>query len=178
MLESARWLAEDPLFLDTETTGLGADDEIVEIAIIDADGAVLLDTLVRPLNPITPDTTAVNGITNEMLAGAPAWAEIGPQVASLIGGRVVVAHSAEFDERMIVQTCVRHGVAQPVGVEWRCTKLGLADANNGKPPRLARAAEIVGAELPEGTAHRARHDAEIVRRIVVAAAKNEPPDAA
>lgn len=178
MIDAKQWLADSPLFLDTETTGLGIDDEIVEIAIIDADGAVLLDTLVHPLKPITPDTTAVNGITNDMLAGAPPWSEIGPQVAALISGRIVIAHSAEFDECMILQTCARHGVALPVGVEWRCTKLGLADANDGKPPRLARAAEIVGAELPNGAAHRARYDAEIVRRIVVAAAKNEPLDAA
>lgn len=39
------------IYLDTETTGLDAffGDEIVEIAIIDEKGKVLLNTLVQPL---------------------------------------------------------------------------------------------------------------------------------
>lgn len=40
------------VFLDTETTGLDGNAEIIDIALVDRDGAVLLDTLIRPTRPI------------------------------------------------------------------------------------------------------------------------------
>src|SRR5690606_37121994 len=46
--QARAWLAANALILDTETTGLDADAEVVELAVIDCAGAVLLDTLVRP----------------------------------------------------------------------------------------------------------------------------------
>jgi len=36
------------LILDTETTGLGEKDVIIQMALIDLDGNVLLDSLVKP----------------------------------------------------------------------------------------------------------------------------------
>ncbi len=39
--------------LDTETTGLGKNDEIIEISILALDGTVLLDTYVKPSIPVS-----------------------------------------------------------------------------------------------------------------------------
>src|SRR5690606_33823093 len=55
------------VILDTETTGL-YDAEIVEIAVIDLGGNILMNTLVRPKNPIPAEVTAIHGINNEMVA--------------------------------------------------------------------------------------------------------------
>ena len=41
-------IAQNPVYLDTETTGLEKTDEIVEISIVDDSGQVLLDSLVKP----------------------------------------------------------------------------------------------------------------------------------
>ena len=38
----------ETLILDTETTGLDAHDEVIQLGIVDMHGNVLLDTLVRP----------------------------------------------------------------------------------------------------------------------------------
>ena len=46
--EARRLLELDLVIFDTETTGLGPDAEIVEIAALKVDGTVLLDTLVKP----------------------------------------------------------------------------------------------------------------------------------
>ncbi|MCQ7289990.1 3'-5' exonuclease, partial [Salmonella enterica] len=40
-LLAQQWLDENRLFIDTETTGLGDDAEIVEICIIDSHGFIL-----------------------------------------------------------------------------------------------------------------------------------------
>jgi DNA polymerase-3 subunit epsilon len=47
------WLATNALILDTETTGLDDDAEVVELAVIDCAGTVLLDSK-RSMNPILP----------------------------------------------------------------------------------------------------------------------------
>ena len=73
--QASAWLLNCAI-LDTETTGLYDDAEIVEISIIDENGGVLLDTLVKPLKPIPAEATAIHGITNEMVATAPTWVAI------------------------------------------------------------------------------------------------------
>ncbi len=42
------------LVLDTETTGLVAPAEVIQIAIVNPEGQVLLDSLVSPAQPIPP----------------------------------------------------------------------------------------------------------------------------
>ena len=57
-IEMAReMVARRPVYLDTETTGLDEQSEIVEISLIDSDGSVLLDTLVKPLERIPAGAT-------------------------------------------------------------------------------------------------------------------------
>lgn len=107
--ERARdWLAANALILDTETTGLGEEAEVVELAVIDCTGAVLLDTLVRPSGPIPAEARAINGITDAMLADAPAWPEIHDRFHWLIAGRQAVIYNSAFDARVIEQTARRY----------------------------------------------------------------------
>ena len=53
----------DPVYLDTETTGLESFDEIIEIAIVNATGKVVYESFVRPQKPIPASATAVNHIS-------------------------------------------------------------------------------------------------------------------
>jgi DNA polymerase III epsilon subunit-like protein len=50
----------DCLLLDTETTGVGDGDEVCEITILDASGTPLLNTLVRPTQPIPAEATGIH----------------------------------------------------------------------------------------------------------------------
>lgn len=59
------------MILDTETTGLDYDDKIVEIAVIDLDGNVLINTLVDPNKAIPKEATEIHGIANKMVENAP-----------------------------------------------------------------------------------------------------------
>lgn len=65
-------ISSDCLSLDVETTGLGNNDEVCEITILDAAGATILDTLVRPTQPIPAEATAIHRITDAMVASARA----------------------------------------------------------------------------------------------------------
>jgi len=89
----------DYLLLDTETTGLGSDAEICQIAIINSKGETLLDTLVKPVKPIPAEATAIHGITNEDVAEAQPFS--GRQVYDIISGKHVVVYNADYDSEML-----------------------------------------------------------------------------
>lgn len=118
----------DWCILDTETTGLDLSDEIVQIAVIAPDGAVLLDTLLRPTITISQGATEVHGLTNAMLADAPTFPEIAEQLKTVLTGRLVVSFNAEFDRRLLIQTRERYQVAE-LGIpadRWECAMLQYA----------------------------------------------------
>lgn len=97
-------LAQNPVYLDTETTGLKSDDEIIEISIVDDSGKVLFESLIRPIKSIPPDASAVNGITNEQVKTAKPWPFLWQDIRASLFGRTVVMYNADFDLRMIRQT--------------------------------------------------------------------------
>ncbi|MBQ7908828.1 MAG: 3'-5' exonuclease [Elusimicrobiaceae bacterium] len=88
--------------LDTETTGLSAagGGKICEIAVsVSQNGRKIeeFSTLLNPQIPMHPSVIAIHGITNEMVVGAPTFADIWPRLFALLDGCVLVAHNAEFD---------------------------------------------------------------------------------
>lgn len=100
---------DDFLILDTETTGL-FDAEVVQIGIINMSGEVVLDSLVRPTTRIPDDAIAVHGITNEMVANAPNFPEIFPQIQTALEGKQVIIYNAEFDRKILNYCCKLHGL--------------------------------------------------------------------
>src|SRR5215471_2455226 len=94
----------DFIVLDTETTGLGIWSEVIQIAVIDPTGAALLDTLVKPTREIEAGATAIHGITAEVVAAAPTFAEVYPLLCKAIAGRRVVIYNADFDRSMLFQS--------------------------------------------------------------------------
>ncbi|MEG3909649.1 3'-5' exonuclease [Microcoleus sp. w2-18bC1] len=85
----------DWVILDTETTGL-VRAEIVEIAIIDRLGEMLLNTFIKPSIPIPAEVTEIHGISGAMVADAPTFPEVYPTDAALKDKRVLIYNSA-FD---------------------------------------------------------------------------------
>ena len=98
------WLRDNRVIIDTETTGLGPDAEIIEIAAIDCAGRVLLNTLVKPRSAIPAEASAIHGITDDMVSGAPYWPEVMGKLASVIGDKKYLAYNADFDSRLLRQT--------------------------------------------------------------------------
>ncbi len=94
----------DVIVLDTETTGFDKKAEICEIAMISGNGEVLLNTLVKPTRKIPSVTTNIHGITNEMVARAPAWSKIQEKFDKISKGKTVYIYNAEYDLRLIYQS--------------------------------------------------------------------------
>ncbi|HZC06502.1 MAG TPA: 3'-5' exonuclease [Ktedonobacterales bacterium] len=104
-----RWM-----ILDTETTGFGNTDDIIEVAAVTPRGETLIDCLIRPGRRIPYEITRLTGISNEMVAGSPrfpfAWQNI---LNTHLGARGVIAYNAPFDIRMLTQNIQRH-----CGLAW------------------------------------------------------------
>lgn len=184
---AADWLATDCVILDTETTGLDNQAEICEISIIDASGAVLLDTLVKPLRPIPAEAIAIHGITNDMVADAPVWSEIYQDVLALLAGRCVVIYNASYDVRLMLQSTIFAGVDRKdalaifkaIKPTVCCAMLTYAEfygdwddyRDNYRWQRLTNAADQQGVVI-DGQAHRALADCQLTLGVIKAMAKD------
>ncbi|PWF54484.1 3'-5' exonuclease [[Kluyvera] intestini] len=175
------WLDDGRLFIDTETTGLGDDAEIVEICIIDSHGFILLNTLVKPTKPIPDEAIAIHGITNEMVAFAPAWTDICGAVEELFRRFGFVIYNADYDIRLIRQTYALYGQASDAA-PWMLAAhsvcaMKLYAEYRGEPGKyhgykwhkLVDAAAYEGVVV-EGQAHRALADCKMTLGIVKALA--------
>ena len=169
LLEQAIATAEF-LVVDTETNGLGGDAcEMTEVGAVLVGGGELHDrwsSLVRCNRPLGRGIQRFTGITQEMLADAPGLEEVLPPIQRLLENRVLVAHNAPFDRRVL-----RQGF-QLIGLEWPnppvlCT---AALARKLLPLQRRRGlgvlADALGIEVD--TAHRALADAETCARVLCA----------
>ncbi len=119
--------ADRYVILDTETTGLGDSDEVVQIGVIDLRGEVLLDHLIRPTQgrSISPGATAVHRITIHALRSKPTFGEVASLLWKAVGGRTVITYNAEFDRRLLGQTASATGIKIP-HIQWQCAMVKYA----------------------------------------------------
>jgi DNA polymerase-3 subunit epsilon len=100
-MAAAEGLPPELVFVDLETTGgNAAHDRITEVGILRLKDGELLEewsSLVNPECPIPDYIESFTGITNEMVAGAPRFADIAATVLDKLQGAVFVAHNARFD---------------------------------------------------------------------------------
>jgi DNA polymerase-3 subunit epsilon len=98
---SPEQLPQDLVFVDLETTGgNAARDRITEVGLVRVRDGELVDewsSLVNPERPIPSYIEAFTGISSEMVADAPRFAEIAALVLQKLQGAVFVAHNARFD---------------------------------------------------------------------------------
>ena len=143
---------------DLETTGINnVNDAIVEIAAVRVENGIIVDEyhqLVDPDRPMPAEASAINHITDDMLAGKPKIHQVLPSFLSFVGDDALVAHNAPFDIRFICQACMRNRFRIPASC---FNTMNLArywpEAENKKLVTLAAAA---GIEIEN--AHRAMDD--------------------
>ena len=88
------------IVLDTETTGLNAaEDELLQVSIIDEEGNVLFDSYIRPTQHTEwAEAEHINHITPEMVADAPIIAEVMPEITDILKRYdKIVGYNVRFD---------------------------------------------------------------------------------
>ena len=171
--EARELLASDFVIVDTETTGLGNDAEIVEISIINSDGTDIFTSLVRPNMPILPELVAIHGINNGMVRNAPCWKDIHDCVMHLFTNKKIAIYNAPYDLRMLQQCSQFAGCRLPdLERQAKCVMQiyskfrgeWSSKHGNWKWHKLSQAARDCGIEA--AGAHRAAADCRMTLGII------------
>tara|TARA_Y100000310_G_scaffold345867_1_gene471972 strand:- start:4307 stop:4894 length:588 start_codon:yes stop_codon:yes gene_type:complete len=187
--EIAQWIVDNCICIDTETTGLGENDVVVEIAAIRIKtGEVLVNDVVKPNWITNRFAEATHGITWQEQTNGEYFGDVLETLhRKNRGDEFYTAFNLVFDERLIRQTVFRlpspgecGPFPKPDGIicimelanrhfakdhaEW--------DNENSRFRRLslAKCCEIAGVEFT-GTAHRALADARAAADLVIAIAE-------
>ncbi|MBD3298471.1 MAG: WYL domain-containing protein [candidate division Zixibacteria bacterium] len=163
-----RPLSEVPVaVVDVETTGLSPryGDRICEIAVIrrEPDGSVRrFVSFVDPQRPISAGAFAVNGITPDMLEGAPRFCAIMPELDETLSDAVFIAHNAPFDLGFVQSEyaqCSRE-FRVPAVIDTRLVSKRYLNLSSNSLASVARHLHI-----PQPNAHRAMADCETTLRV-------------
>ena len=107
--------------VDIETTGSTPQSAgITEIAIVIHNGIEVTGKFVSLINPrhkIPPFIVNMTGISDAMVAEAPLFEDVAPQIYNLLNGRVFVAHNVSFDYSFV------HYLLGRSGFQWSAPKL-------------------------------------------------------
>jgi DNA polymerase-3 subunit epsilon len=159
------------IFLDTETTGFAADDEVIELAMVrfeySLDGRIFgakgtFQRYREPSKPIPALITALTGITAEKVAGQ----KIDPEeIREFVGdAAVILAHNAAFDRPHAEKLC--DVFAQK---PWACSATQMDWAAEGFESAKLRFLAYENGFFYDG--HRAEEDCLATLAIIGAARK-------
>ena len=164
-LASAEFLA-----VDTETNGLARDRcELTEVGAVLVGGGDLHDrfeSVVGIAQPLGRGIQRFTGITQAMVDIAPPPEEVLPELARMLRGRVLVAHNARFDERVLRQAFDRAALDWPNPPVLCTVALARRLAPLQTKRGLAALADALGIEV--AATHRALPDAETCARVLCA----------
>jgi DNA polymerase-3 subunit epsilon len=99
--ECLKYYLRNPIFIDTETTGLSKNgrDELLEVSIINGFGEVLFNQYIKPDNRKSwPRAEEVNGITPEMVKDCKPFSSYLEEVQNIFDeATCVIGYNTEFD---------------------------------------------------------------------------------
>ncbi len=176
MLTACRATRPTLAVIDFETTGMspargGRATEIAAVLVSDGRIVDRYQSLMNSGARVPPFIEKLTGISDRMLAAAPAAAQVMREVAAFVGGHLLVAHNAAFDrpfwqaEQRLAGCTARH--AEPDAAGFVCTLL-LARRLYPEAPNHRLGSLVEFLDLPRtGRAHRALADAEATAHLLL-----------
>ena len=150
----------DFIAFDLETTGIQPkNDAVVEIGAVrfrNAEPVGTFCTLINPGRPIPPEASAVNGITDDMVAGSPSIETVLAELADFCGDLPLVAHNAPFDFKFLLAAVEKYRGRAPKGVVLDSCMLARIVFPGMFNYKLGTLVRHFG--FPNGTLHRVEDD--------------------
>ena len=163
-------LTAEFLAVDTETNGLAREAcELTEVGAVLVGGGELhqrWSSLVGVEQPLARGIQRFTGISQAMVDAAPPPSRVLPAFAEQLQGRVLVAHNARFDTRVLRQAFERAGLEWPHPPVVCTVALARRLAPLQRRRGLASLADALGIEV--AAVHRALPDAETCARVFCA----------
>lgn len=140
-ITTARDILDDPdryVVLDTETSGVGALAEILELAILSPTRETLFHQYFQPKQAISPHALAVHGLSVDLLEqkGAIAWEAAHGSILDLLEGRTILAYNSRFDLAMLEGTAALNGLEFPEIEDICIMRLHQRFTGSSKPQAL------------------------------------------
>ena len=113
----------DYVYVDTETTGLTDNDELLSVSVVNDQGECLYHSLLKPEHTESWEAAeTVNAITPEMVADAPSYNAVKEQLGNIFEGKHVVAYNMAFDGRFLEEPLKK-------AASTHCAMLAYAEYN-------------------------------------------------
>lgn len=161
------------IIFDTETTGLdNKADRIIEIGAVELDNRFPTGRTYHVfINPegrqVHPDALAVHGISNELLADKPRFAEIVEDWFAFISDAKLIAHNANFDVGFFNAEFARLGFP-PIDAARVIDSLALARRRHPMGPNsLDALCQRYGIDNSHRTKHGALLDSELLAEVYI-----------
>jgi DNA polymerase III epsilon subunit-like protein len=142
--------------------------------VLDTDGQPVVDTLIQPRGPIHPTGTAVHGIADAHVDGAPTLAEVLARSGAVLTGRPLVGYDLPRHLACLTQGARAWGLALPRAPKRLCLLRLYAGYRGERGPlgrgfrrhALPEAAYQCGIRVPSDV-HRARAAAELALELLL-----------
>ena len=155
--------------VDLETTGsIAGRHAVTEVALVRvSEGRIerRWRSFVNPRQPIPPFISALTGITDEMVSGAPPIGRLLPNIVELIGDAILAGHNVRFDAGFIDHELRAHGfpaLANPTVDTLTLARRTIAEVANYRLGTLTRE---LGIDVERH--HRALADATATANLLV-----------
>lgn len=158
------------LVLDCETTGLSPHDghRIIELACVEMVNAIPTGASwlwrFNPERDIPMAASAIHGITIEMLADKPLFAEAAPEILSVIADARLIIHNASFDVGFVNAELTRAGMP-PLAADVTCTLMLARRKHPGMKNNLDALCQRYGISTARRTKHGALIDCELLAEV-------------
>lgn len=163
------------LVVDVEGNGTTPPD-LVEIAALpiragQPDTTTAGDWLIRPQRPVTARAASIHGLTNDLLADKPTWAELAGPVGDFLGTSWICAHHAHVDYRELSRHLPKW---EPAGVidTLRLAKATYTDLPTYTLDALIKHAQPDLSQAPHVGRHRATYDAYATAQLLLTMASH------
>jgi DNA polymerase III subunit epsilon len=161
------------IIFDTETTGLDPlVERVIEIGALELEnkfptGRTFHHYIEPEGRKINPDATGIHGITNEMLAGKPIFADIAAAFVDFVADGTLIAHNASFDRSFLNAEFNRLGLTVFPDERYIDT-LALARRRHPLGPNsLDALCKRYGIDNSHRTKHGALLDAELLAEVYI-----------
>ena len=163
------------IVLDTETTGLSADngDRIIEIGCVELVNRKLTGRnkhfYLNPERDSHEDALKVHGISNEFLRDKPKFAEVADELIEYLRGADLIIHNAPFDVGFLDRELERVGRGLLRGLVGGITDtlLMAKELYPGKRNSLDALCDRLGVDNSGRTLHGALLDAELLAEVYI-----------
>ena len=116
--KKAKRLLEDDsvVFVDTATSGLSKTDEVIGVAILNANKECLFNSLICPTVDVNFHATRKHGFIRDELQRKPTYDKLHSSIVSLLTNKTIIGYNVDFDLRMLKQSAAAYNMHFPSSV--------------------------------------------------------------